>query len=873
MDFDTIIKDIEEKLESGIMKLDYLSFIIRKNKVEDIFTFVKKIIDKSSVIDNYLFTYLHGKKQYSEEEIYKKFGDVNGDILFCYASIKDLIVEDNLDYSYGDSKDLYSDALFFSEIREIPIMDKSVTNECIDKFQKYKKLYEESNNSDEKKIYEKKYVFYQNQVIEGNIRLIISIANKKLRSNIELNELVNEGTFGMIKAMEKFDPTLGFAFSTYATCWIRQSINRAIEEKGRTIRIPSGQYRIYNKYITAVKTLSIKLNREPTLEELADYLEMDLKKLTSLVISFSENTSLDANPKDNDDQEQENMFNFLKSGEFEDEIVNNLVIEHLLSGLNEQEKYIITLRFVEDYTLDEVGKVFGLTRERIRQKEKTALKKMYNLSKVSKKSLLEYLNIPQSEIFQIVANIDDRSKKIVHEKFGYSLNKKVVKSVFDEKDVKVILERILEEHRKNEMKKIVPILYTLEDLLNPYSKESEEYKETNHRIKIIWDEEEKNTVINKLLVQAFGVDGKKAYNKREFTSGENNLILNKLERWKYKLRQWPKNIDSHKTLEELLNNARNKEEYEEINRRIAYLWENQDKTTMIYAIMVKAFGINGNEKYDYEKLNSRERNLLDSKLSNWANKIQRTNFWPLKKDEGKNKKTYDGKYLWELLQVTKEELSIITRSLNKTTKFYEVLERVFGKTFENIIKLDSLSESDLKILYANLPNLRKKVNEPTPFLRKTLKEILNREIPYAIKDDYLLQKAFGPNLDEPFLNTLNVTETKRLMVLLKELKEKYKKIEVKKEPEIIISPEDALLLSIVEMMPEDVKEPFMLYFGLKDGKRYCQEDIQLELSWNLCKVTMKVKEGIAFVKNILETYEDAFDKNFVSTEEILKRLK
>lgn len=498
---------------------------------------------------------------------------------------------------------------------------------------------------------------------------------------------------------------------------------------------------------------------------------------------------------------------------------------------------------------------------------------MYDLSKVSKKSLLEYINIPQSEIFSLVENLDNSSKKIIHEKFGYSLNKKVVKSVFDEKEIKVILDYIIEEYRKNKMERIKPILYTLEELLNPYPKESEEYEKTNHRIKIIWDEEEKNTIINKLLVKAFGVDGKKPYNKSDFTSGENNLILNKLERWRHKLRQWPKNVDNNKTLEELLNKAYNKEERDEINKRIAYLWENQDKTTMIYAIMVKAFGINGNEKYDYEKLNSRERNLLDSKLSNWASKIQRINFWPLKKDEGKNKKTYDGKYLWELLQVTKEELSIITRSLNKTTKFYEVLERVFGKTFENIIKLDSLSESDLKILYANLPNLRKKVNEPTPFLRKTLKEILNCEIPYAIKDDYLLQKAFGPNLDEPFLNTLNVTETKRLMVLLKELKEKYKKIEVKKEPEIIISPEDALLLSIVEMMPEDVKEPFMLYFGLKDGKRYCQEDIQLELSWNLCKVTMKVKEGIAFVKNILETYEDAFDKNFVSTEEILKRLK
>lgn len=873
MDFDTIIKDIEEKLESGTMKLEYLSYILNKNKIEDVFTFIKKIIDKSSVIDNYLFTYLHGKKQYSEEEIYKKFGDTNGDIIFCYASIKDLIVEDNLDYSYGDSTCLYSDDLFFSEIREIPIMDKSVTNNYIEKFQKYKKLYEESENFSEKTAYEKKYVFYQNQVIEGNIRLIISIANKRIHSNIELNELVNEGTFGMIKAMEKFDPTLGFAFSTYATCWIRQSINRAIEEKGRTIRIPSGQYRIYNKYIAAVKTLSIKLNREPTLEELADYLEMDLKKLTSLVISFSENTSLDAPAKDSDDKDQENMFNFLRSGEFEDKVVDDITINHLMSGLNEQEKKIIILRFIDNYTLDEVGKVFGLTRERIRQKEKKALKKMYDLSKVSKKSLLEYINIPQSEIFSLVENLDNSSKKIIHEKFGYSLNKKVVKSVFEEKEIKVILDYIIEEYRKNKMERIKPILYTLEELLNPYPKESEEYEKTNHRIKIIWDEEEKNTIINRLLVQAFGVDGKKPYNKSDFTSGENNLILNKLERWRHKLRQWPKNVDNNKTLEELLNKAYNKEERDEINKRIAYLWENQDKTTMIYDIMVKSFGISGKEKYNSEKLNSRERNLLDSKLTNWASKIQRINFWPLKKGENKNKKTYDGKYLWELLQVTKEELSIIARSLNKETKFYEVLIRVFGNNFEKELNLSALSESDLKVLYANLPNLRKKVNEPTPYLRKTLKEILNCEIPNDIKDDYLLQKAFGHNLDEPFLNTLNVIETKRLTLLLKDLKEKYKNQKEKKVPEKVMSPEEVLLLNIVEMMPEGVKEPFMMYFGLKDGKKYSEEDIQLTLGWNLCKVTMKIKEGINFVKNIIETYAVNFDQKIINPEEILKRLK
>lgn len=131
---------------------------------------------------------------------------------------------------------------------------------------------------------------------------------------------------------------------------------------------------------------------------------------------------------------------------------------------------------------------------------------------------------------------------------------------------------------------------------------------------------------------------KKPYNKSDFTSGENNLILNKLERWRHKLRQWPKNVDNNKTLEELLNKAYNKEERDEINKRIAYLWENQDKTTMIYDIMVKSFGISGKEKYNSEKLSSRERNLLDSKLSNWASKIQRINFWPLKKGENKNKK-------------------------------------------------------------------------------------------------------------------------------------------------------------------------------------------------------------------------------------------
>ena len=145
---------------------------------------------------------------------------------------------------------------------------------------------------------------------------------------------------------------------------------------------------------------------------------------------------------------------------------------------------------------------------------------------------------------------------------------------------------------------------------------------------------------------------------------------------------------------------------------------------------------------------------------------------------------------------------------------------------------------------------------------------------YALKGDYLLTKTFGPNLDEPYLNTLNVSDTRKLIVLLKELQAKYKtKAIVKKEPEKAISSEEILLINITNMMPEDVKEPFMLYFGLIDGDRYKVEDIALKLNCNLCKVKMKVQEGINFVKDILRTYEDNFDKNFVRTEEILKRLR
>lgn len=873
MDFDTIIKDIEQRIEANTMKLEYLNKIITKNKVEDIFSFIKALIDKSPIIDNYLFTFFHGKKQNSEEEIYKSFGETNGNILYSYATLKGIVAESNLDYSYEDYSNLSAESLFYTEMREIPILSKDVTNDYIIKFQEYKRLHEESSNADEKEMYKKKYVFYQNQVIEGNIRLVVSIANKKNHPAIEKTDLINEGVLGMVRAMQRFDTTLGFSFSTYATLWIRQSINRAIEEKGRTIRIPSFQYQVYNKYLVAMKKLSYELGRDPSLEEIATYLKMDLSKLTELVLSFSDTPSLDATTKDNDEKEQSNMFNYLKSGEFEDRVIDSLTSKELFSGLTEQEKTIIELRYMQGLTLENVGKMFGLTRERIRQIEKNSLRKMNRLSKVIKKTLSDYINIPNEEILKIVSNFDNDYKTILYKEFGNKLNKKVVTSKFNEKDIKIIISKIEEQYHQMLEKKSQTVV-TLEDLLNEYPKGSLEYEETSKKIRILWEKQDKNALAYKMLVRAFGTDGKGAYNQSEFTKGENKLILNNIEVWKHKLRKWPRNINRHKTLEELLNNGNNKEDYEELNRRIAYLWEKQNENTVIYSIMVKAFGKDGKSKCNVENLTAKEIDLVDKKILNWKSKLKRIDFWPKKHNESKI--ISKDKYLWELLQITKDELAIIINSLNKNTKFYQLLLMIFGSKFDKPINLQCLTEKDSEYFHTRISFLRKKINEPTPYFRKTLREILNQEIPEEIKKDYLLRKAFGKNLDQPYLNTLSVVDSRKLIFLITELKKKYKSTTLPREEipeEKKISPEEIVFNYIVGTMPENIKESFMMYFGLTDGIKYCPEDIQLKLNINLSKVIENIKAGIKFVEDTLKTYKNNFDENYVDVEQILRRLK
>ena len=172
MDFDNIIKDIESKIETSNIKLSYINSILTENKVDDIFTFMLKALEKSSIIDNYFAQLLRGKNKYTEDEIYKRFGDINGGIIYVYASIKNILLEDKLNYRYEETSNLSADNLFFKELSDIPTMKRETSIAYVIKFQEYKELYEKAISEEEKEYYQKKYIFYQNQVIEGKINCI-----------------------------------------------------------------------------------------------------------------------------------------------------------------------------------------------------------------------------------------------------------------------------------------------------------------------------------------------------------------------------------------------------------------------------------------------------------------------------------------------------------------------------------------------------------------------------------------------------------------------------------------------------------------------------------------------------------------------------
>ena len=292
---------------------------------------------------------------------------------------KDILLDDMQDMSFVESLNVDDPVkMFLKEIGKIPLL-----------------TYEEENELAERMLNGDKEA--KKQLVESNLRLVVSIAKKYIGRGMHFLDLIQEGNLGLIKAVDKFDQTKGYKFSTYATWWIRQAITRAIADQARTIRIPVHMVETINKLIRTSRHLLQTLGREPTPEEIAAELEMPVEKVREVLKVAQEPISLETPVGEEDES---NLGNFIPDDDApspSEQAADVLLREHIeevMETLTPREAKVLKLRFgLQDgrmRTLEEVGREFDVTRERIRQIEAKALRKLRHPSR--SKKLKDFMN-------------------------------------------------------------------------------------------------------------------------------------------------------------------------------------------------------------------------------------------------------------------------------------------------------------------------------------------------------------------------------------------------------------------------------------------------------------------------------------------------
>ena len=374
---------------------EYSEIVITVNQKEE-----KNELDKEKVINIIKKAQKDGKITYGElatqlgeanteqiEEVFDTFENIGVNVFSeeleepnfeDLEEVEEIKLED-IDVNNFDGVNVEDPVrMYLREIGKIPLLNYEEELELA------KKVFEGDEEAKQK-------------LAESNLRLVVSIAKKYVGRGMLFLDLIQEGNMGLIKAVEKFDYTKGYKFSTYATWWIRQAITRAIADQARTIRIPVHMVETINKLIRTSRDLLQRLGREPTPEEISKEIELPVEKVLEIQKIAQDPVSLETPIGEEDDSHLGDFIQDDDSPAPQDSVAYTLLkeqLEEVMNTLTPREAKVLKLRFgLEDgkaRTLEEVGKEFMVTRERIRQIEAKALRKLRHPSR--SKKLKDYMN-------------------------------------------------------------------------------------------------------------------------------------------------------------------------------------------------------------------------------------------------------------------------------------------------------------------------------------------------------------------------------------------------------------------------------------------------------------------------------------------------
>jgi len=707
------INYLNENLGNNTLELTKMMDLLKKLNVELNLLTLKDVLSKCIDFDLYLSRYFKNDKMYTIDEL-EKYDE--GEILIAYATIKNKLEEDLDDErDYQDVMVSSSDKMYLTEMHNIPMLSWEETRSYFEKIEELKKLIKDEKSEELINKYNKKIEFYQKRIVEGNLSLVIKPAVKYLNRGLDFLDLIQEGNIGLMHAVEMFKLSVGARFSTYSMWWIRQSINRAVYDKGKNIRIPVHRAEDFAKIYKQRIMLEQNLGREVKTEELAKHLNMDIKTLEEYLLQFETIRSLDDTGGSLDDDRE--YYETIPSEEsFESEFINKELLNSLLDKLNEEEEEIIRLRFgimkndndikhIKTHTLAEIGKIFGVTRERSRQKIDVVLQKLIKYAHLNNEKSFSVVQIPQNffenfpdvdreEVLKYFNALKTTEKLVLQKRYGINLDtfnttsKKMAMTanslIFKIKGMikmgNLNVERqtvkrngIVEEEPKKLYKYDGLTIYEI----TGYSKE--EMDNVVSRM-------DSNSQSFLLLIRVFGADLDKKYDSSKMNAIEKNI----LNTFIYRLKKLP-TIESNrfyyngKTLSEITGLS---------NEELLFIVNERVQSKKLLSIIYKVFGETLENVYDSNILSAEEKKILYKFINKCSNRKKNPDK-VLEKYVG----VYGGKTLSELSGLSQDILLEKFNEMGKNTRTREVLIKAFGPNIDGAFDGLKMSQEEKRIIH------------------------------------------------------------------------------------------------------------------------------------------------------------------------------